>query len=67
MAQLAEGINGGLDVLVPLGGLEPPHLAPEASALSAELQGQGLQYNNATLRVQVGILGLDILRAYAYD
>ena len=53
--------------MVPLGGLEPPHLAPEASALSAELQGQELQYNNATVRVQVGILGLDILRAYAYD
>ena len=26
--------------MVPLGGLEPPHLAPEASALSSELQGQ---------------------------
>ena len=44
MAQLAEGIIGGLDVLVPLGGLEPPHLAPEASALSAELQGQTHTY-----------------------
>ncbi len=27
-------------MVVPLGGLEPPHLAPEASALSTELQGQ---------------------------
>ncbi len=25
---------------IPLGGLEPPHLAPEANALSTELQGQ---------------------------
>ncbi len=30
--------------MVPLGGLEPPHLAPEASALSAELQGQAHPY-----------------------
>ena len=30
--------------MVPLGGLEPPHLAPEASALSAELQGQTYSY-----------------------
>ena len=33
--------------MVPLGGLEPPHLAPEASALSAELQGQN--YDHYTL------------------
>ena len=31
---------GLLKEMVPLGGLEPPHLAPEASALSTELQGQ---------------------------
>ena len=33
--------------LVPLGRLELPHLAPEASALSAELQGHALRFHHS--------------------
>ena len=33
-------------MVVPLGRIELPHLAPEASALSAELQGLGESKNS---------------------